>query len=496
MSYVATLADPGADMSQPSTTPVPIIVARGDGIGPEIMDATLSVLEAAGARLAIREVEIGAQVYARGVPGGITTDTLDAIRTTGVFLKAPITTPQGGGVKSLNVTIRKSLGLYANVRPCPSYAPFVPTRHPGMDVVVIRENEEDLYGGIEHRQSDEVVQCLKLISRPGCERIARYAFEYARAYGRKKVTVLTKDNIMKMTDGLFRRVAEEVAQEYPDIVCEHRIIDIGTALLADRPGTFDVVLTLNLYGDIVSDVVAQIAGSVGLAGTANIGGTTAMFEAIHGSAPDIAGQDIANPSGLILAAVQMLVHIGQGEIAGLVHNAWLRTIEDGLHTADIHDPSISSQRVGTRAFAAAIVERLGQQPTTLQPVHYVDRPPISVELAPRIRQEKAQVGIDVFLDLPEVEADVLAARIEPLAGSALRLQMITNRGQKTYPDGVPETLCVDHHRCRFVAIDGTVTTADVLALLVRLDEGGLPFIKTEGLFTFDGEDGFTRGQGQ
>jgi len=191
---------------------VPIVVARGDGIGPEIMDATLRVLEAAGARLDVREVEIGAAVYARGVAGGIAPEDLDLIRRTGVFLKAPITTPQGGGVKSLNVTIRKSLGLFANVRPCPSYAPFVPTSHPGMDVVVVRENEEDLYGGIEHRQTDEVVQCLKLISRPGCERIARYAFEYARAHGRRKVTVLTKDNIMKLTDGLFRRVAEEVAR--------------------------------------------------------------------------------------------------------------------------------------------------------------------------------------------------------------------------------------------------------------------------------------------
>ena len=297
-------------MPTTDTPAAPIVVARGDGIGPEIMDATLRVLDAAGARLDIREVEIGAAVYARGVSGGIAPEDLDAIRRTGVLLKAPITTPQGGGVKSLNVTIRKSLGLFANVRPCPSYAPFVATLHPGMDVVVIRENEEDLYGGIEHRQTDEVVQCLKLITRPGCERIARYAFEYARAHGRKKVTILTKDNIMKLTDGLFRRVAEEVATEYPDIAVEHRIIDIGTALLADRPSEFDVVLTLNLYGDIVSDVVAQVAGSIGLAGTANIGATAAMFEAIHGSAPDIAGQDIANPAAILHSTAMLLEHLG------------------------------------------------------------------------------------------------------------------------------------------------------------------------------------------
>ena len=474
----------------------PIVVARGDGIGPEIMDATLRVLDAAGARLDIREVEIGAAVYARGVSGGIAPEDLDAIRRTGVLLKAPITTPQGGGVKSLNVTIRKSLGLFANVRPCPSYAPFVATRHPGMDVVVIRENEEDLYGGIEHRQTDEVVQCLKLITRPGCERIARYAFEYARAHGRRKVTILTKDNIMKLTDGLFRRVAEEVATEYPDIAVEHRIIDIGTALLADRPGEFDVVLTLNLYGDIVSDVVAQLAGSIGLAGTANIGATAAMFEAIHGSAPDIAGQDIANPSGLLLAAVQMLVHLGQGEVAAQVHNAWLRTIEDGVHTGDIFDPATSSERVGTRAFADAVIARLGETPSVLTPVAYADHAPIRITVPERTPQVKAQVGIDVFLDAPDVAADELGARLEALAGEDLRLDMITNRGQKTYPGGVPETLCVDHHRCRFLATSGTVTTSQVLALLGRLADAGLPFIKTEGLYTFDGADGFSRGQGQ
>ena len=474
----------------------PVVVARGDGIGPEIMDATLRVLDAAGARLALHEIEIGAAVYARGVAGGIAPEDLEAVRRTGVLLKAPITTPQGGGVKSLNVTIRKSLGLFANVRPCPSYAPFIPTRHPGMDVVVIRENEEDVYGGIEHRQTDEVVQCLKLITRPGCERIARYAFEYARAHGRSKVTVLTKDNIMKLTDGLFRRVAEEVAAEYPDIACEHRIIDIGAALLADRPTEFDVVLTSNLYGDIVSDVVAQVAGSVGLAGTSNVGATAAMFEAIHGSAPDIAGQDVANPSGLLLAAVQLLVHVGQGEVAARVHNAWLRTVEDGVRTADVHDGAGAGGPVGTRAFADSVIARLGEAPRTLPTATYPDRPPIRVEVASRPRQRKEQVGVDVFLDLPGADPDALGARLEELAGAGLRLDMITNRGQRTWPGGVPETLQVDHHRCRFLGTGGAVTTSQVLALLGRLDAAGLPFIKTEGLFAFDGEVGFSRGQGQ
>ena len=479
-----------------SQTPTPITVARGDGIGPEIMDATLRVLEAAGARLDIEEIEIGEAVYRRGNSAGIEPNSLESLRRTGVFLKAPITTPQGGGFKSLNVTVRKTLGLYANVRPCPAYAPFVATKHPGMDVVVIRENEEDLYAGIEHRQSDEVYQCLKLISRPGCERIARYAFEYARAYGRRKVTAFTKDNIMKMTDGLFHRVAEEVAAEYPDIEFEHWIVDIGSAKLAANPGQFDVILLPNLYGDILSDVAAEIAGSVGLAGSANIGPQTAMFEAIHGSAPRRAGQDVANPSGLMLAAVQMLVHIGQGDVATKVHNAWLRTIEDGVHTYDVFDPEVSTQKVGTRAFADAVIERLGQQPQVLKPALYADAPSIEVKVPTRARQVKEQIGIDVFLDEPALTPDELGNALEALAGPEFRLDMLSNRGQKVYPNGAPETLCVDAFRCRFLSVDGPVEVAPVIGLLQRLADAGHSFIKSEGLFTFDGEPGFTKGQGQ
>ncbi|MBU6329695.1 MAG: NADP-dependent isocitrate dehydrogenase [Acidobacteria bacterium] len=478
------------------TTPTPITVAHGDGIGPEIMDATLRVLEAAGARLQIETIEIGEAVYARGNSAGIEQESLDSLRRTGVFLKAPITTPQGGGFKSLNVTVRKTLGLYANVRPCPAYAPFVATKHPNMDVVIIRENEEDLYAGIEHRQTDEVVQCLKLITRPGCERIARYAFEYARAYNRRKVTAFSKDNIMKMTDGLFHRVAEEVAAEYPDIEFEHWIVDIGAAKLADTPEAFDVVLLQNLYGDILSDVAAQIAGSVGLAGSANIGPRTSMFEAIHGSAPRRAGQDLANPSGLMLGAVQMLVHIGQGDVATAVHNAWLTTIEQGIHTYDIFDESVSRQKVGTRAFADAVIERLGQRPEILKSVEYADAPRIEVKVPERARQHKEQIGIDVFVDVPDGDPETMGPELEALAGPSLRLEMISNRGQKVYPHGVPETLCVDHWRCRFSVPEGTVDTAETIALLGRLAEAGYPFVKTEGLFTFDGEPGFTRGQGQ
>lgn len=479
--------------------PTPITVAHGDGIGPEIMDATLRIITAAGAKLDIETIRVGKAVYDQGITSGIEPEAWDSLRRTKVFLKAPITTPQGGGLKSLNVTIRKAFGLYANIRPCLSYSPFVSTKHPNMDLVIVRENEEDLYGGIEHRQTEDVTQCLKLISRPGTERLIRYAFEYARLYGRKKVTCFTKDNIMKITDGLFHKVFDEVAAEYPDLQNEHWIIDIGTAKLADTPEDFDVIVVPNLYGDIISDVAAQIAGSVGLAGSANIGDEIAMFEAIHGSAPMIAGQNIANPSGLLHGAIQMLVHIGQAHVAVKVHNAWLKTIEDGVHTEDIFDQSNSRDRVGTSQFADAVIARIGSFPTTLQPVAYdTESEPITVKLSPRIKAKKELVGIDVFLDSDETP-DEIGHKLEKAARPDLELVMISNRGQKVYPNGSPETFCVDHWRCRFQKagdVGQPIDTRQTIELLTRLDQIGMPFVKTEGLFTFDGQPGFSLGQGQ
>ena len=477
---------------------VPVTVAYGDGIGPEIMKASLEILAAAGAKLAIETIDIGEQVYLAGNTAGIDPAAWDSLRQTKVFYKAPITTPQGGGFKSLNVTVRKSLGLFANVRPCTAYAPFVATKHPGMDVVVVRENEEDLYAGIEHRQTDDVYQCLKLISRPGCEKIARYAFEYARAQGRKKVTCFTKDNIMKLTDGLFHKVFDEVAAGYPEIENEHWIIDIGAAKLADTPEAFDVVVMPNLYGDVLSDVAAQIAGSVGLAPSANIGEHCAMFEAIHGSAPRRAGQDMANPSGLLLAGVMMMNHIGQPEVAEQVHNAWLKTVEDGIHTYDIFKDGISKQKVGTKAFAQAVIDRLGQQPATLQAVSYKsDAKPFTVPSAtPRPAAEKTLVGIDVFVDSTKT-ADALAEDMKQGENALFELAMITNRGVKVWPDGLPETFCTNHWRCRYLAKPGKqMNKATIVELLGNLTRVGVDFIKTEQLFTFDGEAGYSLGQGQ
>jgi isocitrate dehydrogenase len=481
---------------------VPITVAYGDGIGPEIMEATLHILKEAGAKLAIEKIEIGEKVYLSGNTSGIDPSAWDSLRNTKVFLKAPITTPQGGGYKSLNVTVRKTLGLYANVRPCVSYHPFIETKHPGMDVVIVRENEEDLYAGIEYRQTDQVMQCLKIISRPGSEKIVRYAFEYARRHNRKKVTCFTKDNIMKLTDGLFHKVFTEIAAEYPDIENEHWIVDIGAAKMADTPNAFDVIVMPNLYGDILSDVAAQIAGSVGLAGSANIGENVAMFEAIHGSAPRRAGQNLANPSGLLLGAVMMLVHIGLTQAAERVHNAWLRTIEDGVHTYDIFDEGVSKQKVGTKEFAQAVVERLGKQPKTLKSVTY-NQEGLGEVCSETIIKERSDthkelVGVDVFLDWLKGSPKMLGESLTKIVPEGLQLAMVSNRGVKVWPGGSPETFCSDQWRCRFMSANKGVpiTHKHIIDLLGRVEAAGFDFIKTENLCNFDGERGYSLDQGE
>ncbi len=480
-------------------TRIPIAVALGDGIGPEIMAATLHILQEAGTSLEIHEVEIGEKVYLKGEPTGIAPSTWDMIRQSKAFLKAPITTPQGGGFKSLNVTIRTTLGLYANVRPCVSYSPFVATKHPGMDVVIVRENEEDLYMGIEYQSTPETYQALKVMTRPGCERIIRYAFEYAQAYKRKKVTCFTKDNILKFTDGLFHKVFDEIGADYPQFEKEHWIVDIGAAKLADSPADFDVIVLPNLYGDILSDVAAQIAGSVGLAGSANIGTAGAMFEAIHGSAPRRAGQNVANPSGLILAAVQLLVYIGQSEEATRIHNAWLKTLEEGIHTYDIFKEKTSKQKVGTKEFAQAVVARLGQQPEKLPAVQY-ERAKHVHHTVKRSSQasaiiKKELVGIDVFIQWNST-IENLAAHLTSLVISGITLQSISNRGVRVWPTKIPETLCSDSWRCRFIREnkDQPLSYQHVINLLQTITDHKLNITQAQSLYLFDGTRGFTAQQ--
>ena len=475
-----------------------ITVAKGDGIGPEIMDATLEIIKAAGAKLEIDEIEVGEKVYLAGNTAGIAPEAWDTIRKNKIFLKAPITTPQGGGYKSLNVTTRKFLGLYSNVRPCMSLHPFVKTKHPIMDIVIVRENEEDLYAGIEHQQTDEVVQCLKLISRPGCEKIIRYAFEYAKQQNRKKVTCFTKDNIMKQTDGLFHKVFDEIAKEYPEIENEHWIIDIGAAKLADTPEAFDVIVMPNLYGDVLSDVAAQITGSVGLAGSANIGEECSMFEAIHGSAPKRAGQNVANPSGLLQGAIMMLNHIGQTEVAEKVQNAWLKTIEDGTHTYDIFKEGTSKKAVGTKEFAQCVIANLGQKPSLLKSVSYANNLALNLPKYKRkAPKNKKLEGVDLFVNWGGLDPNELAQKVQKIESKGMKLTMITNRGIKVWPDGFKETFCTDHWRCRFKPKEGEqMYKTDIIELLEKAIEEDIDTIKTENLYAFDGVSAYSLGQGQ
>ncbi|EOQ88554.1 isocitrate dehydrogenase [Leptospira yanagawae serovar Saopaulo str. Sao Paulo = ATCC 700523] len=476
---------------------VVVTLIEGDGIGPEIIGQTIRILDYAKSGIQFEKIEAGSSVYLSGILSGIGENAWDTIRQYPTILKGPITTPRGKGYKSLNVTIRKTLGLYANVRPAKTYDPFIKTNHSGTDIVIIRENEEDTYAGIEHRQTREVTQCLKLITVPGTEKIVRYAFEFARSNGRKKITCMVKDNIMKITDGMFANIFLTIAKEYPEIEAESMIIDIGAALLANRPQKFDVILAPNLYGDILSDIAAEVTGSVGMCGSANIGDMVSMFEAVHGSAPDIAGKNIANPTAVIKATVMMLTHLGKPGKAKLIRNAVLKTLEDGYRTTDIYQNEKNTILVGTKEYADAIIDRLGKDPNVLTASELVK--PKSFQLSLSNQKEKKElVGVDVFLDIPNNRnPDVLGKNIESIAEQFLHLKMITNRGVKVYPKGQKETFLTDHFRCRFVSpTGGKIQHKDITAVLTILEAKGYDFIKTENLYEFDGVPGYSLGQGE
>jgi isocitrate dehydrogenase len=477
----------------------PITVAYGDGIGPEIMQAVMHILMKAEAKIRVETIEVGEKLYNKHYTSGIAPDTWESIERTKVLLKSPITTPQGGGYKSLNVTMRKALGLYANVRPSISYHPFVKTMHPAMDLVIVRENEEDLYAGIEYRHTHNMRESVKLISRTGCEKIVRYAFEYAVKNARKKVTCFSKDNIMKFSDGIFHQVFNEIAKEYPAISNEHYIVDIGTAKLATKPENFDVIVTSNLFGDIISDVTAEISGSVGLAGSANIGANFALFEAIHGSAPDIAGKNIANPSGLLNGAIMMLVHIGQGSVASLVENAWKKTLEDGVHTPDIYNDKTSSKKVGTKEFAEEVVKRLGQKPAKLKVANYVsDSGEHDKEFTYTINrvEKKTLVGVDIFVDINANSADIVADKVNPIDGGKLILKTISSKGLKLWPRDESFVVNSDHWCCRFMPDSGEITHQEITDLLAKLAAAKIDFIKVENLYNFDDKPGYSLAQGE
>jgi isocitrate dehydrogenase len=479
-----------------------IAIAYGDGIGPEIMESVLNIFKAAKINLSIDVIEVGENLYKKGFESGISPSSWNTVLNNKVLLKAPITTPTGGGYKSLNVTFRKGLGLYANIRPMRSYAPYIDSYSEKADIVVVRENEEDLYSGIEYRLNDDTYQSLKLVTRQGCEKIIKYAFDYAVSHNRKKVTCCVKDNIMKMTDGLFSKVFDEIASYYPDILANKMIVDIGTGRSAKRPEDFDVIVTMNLYGDIISDVIAEMLGSVGVCGSANIGKDFAMFEAIHGSAPDIAGQNIANPSGLLNAAIMMLKHLKMYESAALIENAFLKTIEDGIHTADMFNQNLSKQKVSTIEFTNAVIERLGAKAEHLFNDVRSDsgNKKSGYELSemnkPLIRD---LVGIDLYINFKYNKIEELVDLLKLNSTNlVLQLQMISSRGLQIWPVNVNENEKSDLTRCRFVSNkeNKEVLNQDILSLLTLCYDKDIDVVKTENLYLYDGKIGFSLSQGQ
>ena len=501
---------------------IPITVAYGDGIGPEITEATIKILKQAEAPIRIESIEVGEKLYQKGYTSGISESTWESISRTKVLLKGPITTPQGGGYKSLNVTIRKSLGLYANIRPVASYYPFVKTKHPVMDMVIVRENEEDLYAGIEYRHTANMYKSLKLISSTGSEKIIRYAFDFALKNNRKKISCISKDNIMKFTDGIFHKIFDKVAEEYKkdygNLITDHYIVDIGAAKIANSPEDFDVIVTSNLYGDIISDIASECSGSVGLSGSGNIGNNYAMFEAIHGSAPTMAGKNSANPSGLINAAVMMLVHLGLNEHAEKIENALKKTIEDGVHTKDIYDDDKSSKKASTSEFADAVIKRLGSKPEILKPAKYVysdkdveaqsnNKSSDSVVIIDIPIAEKRLVGMDIFIDLKTSDVDEVLAEIikitEKNTENNLELYTISTKGLKLWPYYKKINVLSDHWCLRFkLKNDIKNNNGDNLQksifvdLLKDFSENGIDFVSTECLYEFDGNEGFSLSQNE
>jgi len=478
-----------------------VTVAYGDGIGPEIMEAVLYILKESKAPIKIDSIEIGEKLYKRNYTSGISEEAWNTISRNNILLKAPITTPLGGGYKSLNVTLRKALGLFANIRPIMSYHPFIKTMHPKLDMIIVRENEEDLYAGIEYRHTHNCYESLKLITETGCERIIRYAFEYAKKNNKKLVSAFSKDNIMKFSDGIFHKTFEKIAKEYPDLNTNHYLMDIGTAKIAAKPEIFEVIVTSNLYGDIISDVAAEISGSVGMAGSANIGHDYAMFEAVHGSAPDIEGKNIANPSGLLNAATMMLVHMGLADYANLIENAWKKTIEDGIHTADIYNDQ-SVAKVSTSDFAKEVVSRLKMEPEKITKAIYINSSSNINQQLDKVNIDssavKTLIGVDIFFDLKDTNASLIAEKITKLDLMGLELKTISTKGLKLWPHMQDNfNILSDHWCCRFMKKNDIIVSHEEISNLLNIFyKEGLDFVQTCNLYKFDDKLGFSLAQGE
>lgn len=490
--------------------PIPVTVIPGDGVGPEIVRSAMRIIGAAGVAIAWEEAEAGAEVFRRGDSSGVPQATRDSIERTRVVLKGPLETPVGFGEKSANVTLRKLFETYANVRPAREL-PGVPTRYAGegVDMVIVRENIEDLYAGIEHMQTPDVGQCLKVITRKGSEKVIRYAFELARREGRSKVTCATKANIMKLTEGLFKHVFEEIAPEYPEIAAEHLIIDNVAHQLAKNPAQFDVIVTTNLNGDIISDLASGLVGGLGFASSGNYGDAIAIFEAVHGSAPKYAGKDVINPTALILSAVLMLRYLGEHAAAATVENAVLFTLEEGRAVTQDLARQIGGDvehAASTTGFTDRVIENLGKRPATVsgadaaearRPSDLTPRPAWSYGPERYAGVGRRLVGIDVMVET-DLPVEQLGADLAGLAGDRLALSMVESRGTKVYPSSGLAADDVRWYRGRFVGREGRTDALDeqeLVALLGRI-AGRHRWTEAIRLQAFDGEPAFTKAQGE
>lgn len=484
-------------MNTKTQSKVPVTVIPGDGIGPEVVLATRRLIDATGVSIDWQEHHAGASVFRKGIASGVPQDTIDSIHRTKVALKGPLETPVGFGEKSANVTLRKLFETYGNIRPVKElHGIKTPYSGRNIDLVVVRENVEDLYAGIEHMQTPDVAQCLKLISKMGCEKIVRLAFEVARSEGRKKVHCATKSNIMKLTEGLLKRTFEEIAKEYPEIEANHIIVDNCAHQLVKLPEQFEVIVTTNMNGDILSDLTSALVGGLGFAPSANIGSEIAIFEAVHGSAPKYAGKNVINPTAMILSGVMMLRHLGQFEAAQTLEDAVFYTIAEGK--ALTRDVVGDARAAGTTAFTEAILGNFGKSASRLRERSHKPLKLSSKSSYQTLRPTSRFVtGIDIF-----VEADVSPERLgvdleNQIEGLGLKLKMISNRGTKLYPSAGAITDTVNHWRCRFVLSEkhDDISQSLVSELLSRI-ERKYRWMHIEKLQEFDGAPAYTKAQGE
>lgn len=481
-----------------------IAVAKGDGIGPEIMEAVMHIFNAAQVPLTYEYVDMGKWVFDKGFSNGMTPEAKATIEDLGILFKGPMETPKGKGVKSVNVTARKTWNTYANDRKFQTLSGvdtvFSKAGIP-IDLTIVRENIEDTYGGIEHMLTQDVALGRRFISRPGSEQVIRYAFEMAKKKGARRITCGHKANIMKLTDGLFLEVFNEVAKEYPELKADDIIVDDLCMKLVSRPDLFDVIVLTNLQGDIVSDLCAGLVGGLGFAPSSNIGDHISIFEAVHGTAPDITGKNIANPTSLLLSGLSMLRHLGLMEQAIKIENALLYTLESGVHTGDFGDKSIPS--VNTTVFAQAVIDNFGKQPKhnpkPVLPNFYVTPTNFKLTVHPMLvsdlKDQHKIVGVDFFIESEE-QPQLIADKCLTHTSDLLKLITITNRGTQVWPSGSIFTNLVNQYYCRFETVNDEALTQDNVIDLYRALAKDFKICSLEILNMWADKKGYSLAQGQ